>query len=164
MKGIPLNTLAHPRLHRAPLHPSRRRVLAAPVFGAAANRSTSSDPLDFARPFASSSPRPDTRLRAVRIGGFIRAFPATSPTHERRSCGPSPRGYSLHPATPSLGDGQPNRSGRSHTARTFRHSRLAQTDGCPPACPFRSRSSGFHASRPGRQPSPPTSQTRSHSR
>ena len=91
MKGISLNTLAHPRLDRARLHPSRRRVLAAPGFGTAANQRNFPDPLGFARPFAPSSPRPDTRLRAVRIGGFIRAFPATSPTHERRSCGPSPR-------------------------------------------------------------------------
>jgi hypothetical protein len=159
MKGISLNTLAHPRPDRARLHPSRRRVLAAPVFGTAANQRNFPDPLGFARPFAPSSPRPDTRLRAVRIGGFIRAFPATSPTHERRSCGPSPRRYGLHPASPSPGDRQANRSGRSHTARTFRHRGLAQKDGCPPACPFPSRSSGFHASRPGHQPSPPTSQT-----
>ena len=65
------NTLAHPRLHRARLHPSRRRVLAAPGFGTAANQRNFPDPLGFARPFAPSSPRPDTRLRAQRIGGFI---------------------------------------------------------------------------------------------
>ena len=79
MKGISPNTLAHPRLDRARLHPSRRRVLAAPGFGTAANQRNFPDPLGFARPFAPSSPRPDTRLRAERIGGFIRAFPATSP-------------------------------------------------------------------------------------
>ena len=71
MKGISLNTLAHPRLDRARLHPSRRRVLAAPGFGTAANQRNFPDPLGFARPFAPSSPRPDTRLRAERIGGLI---------------------------------------------------------------------------------------------
>ena len=159
MKGIFPNTLAHPRFYCARLHPSRRRVLAAPGFGTVANQRKSPDPLGFARPFAPSSPRPDTRLRAEQIGGFTRAFPATSPTHDRRSCGPSPRGYDLQPASLSPGDWQANRSGRSHKARTFRHRGLAHTHGCPPACPFRSPSSGFRASRPGRQPSPPTSQT-----
>jgi hypothetical protein len=72
-------TLAHPRLDRARLQPSRRRVLAATVFGAAANQHTSSDPLGFARPFAPSSPRPDTRLRAQRIGGFT--LPAAPESH-----------------------------------------------------------------------------------
>ena len=71
MKGISLNTLAHPRFDCARLHPSRRRVLAAPGFGTAANQRTFPDPLGFARPFAPSSPRPDTRLRAARIGGSI---------------------------------------------------------------------------------------------
>ena len=153
------HTLAHPHPDRAHLHPSRRRVLAAPVFRAAANQRKVTDSLGFSRPFIPSSPRPDARLRAERIGGFIRAFPATSPTHERRSCGPSPSGYDLHPASPLPGDRQPNRSGRSHTARTFRHPLLAQTDGYPPACPFPSPSPGFHVSRPGRQSSPPMSQT-----
>jgi hypothetical protein len=159
MKGISLNTLAQPRLDRARLQPSRRRVLAVPSSGTAANQRNFADPLGFARPFAPSSPRPDTRLRAARIGGFIRAFPATSPTHERPLFGSSPRGFGLQPASLSPDDWQANRSGRSHTARTSRHLGLAQTHGCPPACPFRSPSSGFHASRPGRQPSPPTSQT-----
>ena len=71
MKGISLITLAHPRFYRARLHPSRRRVLAAPGFGTAANQRNFPDPLGFARPFAPSSPRPDTPLRAARIGGFI---------------------------------------------------------------------------------------------
>jgi hypothetical protein len=159
MKGIFLNTLAHSRLEPARLRPSRRRVLAAPGEGTDANQLIFPDPLGFARPFASSSPRPNTRLRAGRIGGFTRAFPATSPTHDRRACGPSPRGYGLQPASLSPDDWQASRSGRSHTARTFRHRGLAHTHGCPPACPFRSRSSGFHASRQERQPSPPTSQT-----
>jgi hypothetical protein len=128
------HTLAHQRPDRAHLHPSRRRVLAALVFGAAANQRKLTDSLGFARPFIPSSPRPDTRLRAERIGGFIRAFPATSPTHERRSRGPSPSGYDLHPASPSPGDRQPNRSGRSHTARTFAiHGSHKQMDTRPPA-------------------------------
>jgi hypothetical protein len=71
MKGIFLNTLAHPRLDCARLHPSRRRVLAAPGDGTDANQLTFPDPLGFATPFAPSSPCPNTRLRAARIGGFI---------------------------------------------------------------------------------------------
>jgi hypothetical protein len=51
-------TLAHPRLDRARLHPSRRRVLAAPGFGTVANQRNFPDSLGFARPFAPSSPRP----------------------------------------------------------------------------------------------------------
>ena len=57
MKGIFLHALAHPRLDRARLHPSRRRVLAAPV-RTDANQLTFPDRLGFARPFAPSSPRP----------------------------------------------------------------------------------------------------------
>jgi hypothetical protein len=73
-KGISLNALAHPRPDRAHLHPwlrqGGRQVLAAPVFGKAADQRTSSDPLGFARAFIPSSPRhPDTRLPAERIGG-----------------------------------------------------------------------------------------------
>ena len=45
-------------------------------------------------PIRSVLPRRDIRLRAGRIGRFTRAFPATSPTHDRRLCGPSPRGRS----------------------------------------------------------------------
>ena len=70
MKGIFLNTLAHPRLDCARLHPSRRRVLAAPGFGTDANQLTFPDPLGFARPFAPSSPCPDTRAP----GGTNRRF------------------------------------------------------------------------------------------
>jgi hypothetical protein len=71
MKGISLNTLAHPRFYCARLQPSRRRVLAAPGIGTAANQRTFPDPLGFARPFLPSSPRPGTPLRAARIGGLI---------------------------------------------------------------------------------------------
>ena len=56
MKGIFLNTLAHPRLDRARLHPSRRRVLAAPGFGTDANQRNFPDPL--ASPAHSLRPRP----------------------------------------------------------------------------------------------------------
>jgi hypothetical protein len=70
MKGIFLKTLAHPRLDCARLHPSRRRVLAAPADLTDANQLTFPDPLGFARPFALSSPRPIARLRAERIGGW----------------------------------------------------------------------------------------------
>ena len=70
MKGIFLSTLAHPRLDCARLHPSRRRVLAAPGDGTDANQLTFPDRLGFARPFAPSSPRPIARLRAGRIGGW----------------------------------------------------------------------------------------------
>ena len=73
MKAISLNTLAHPRPDRARLRPSRRRVLAAPVFGTAANQHNFSDPPGFARPFAPSSPRPDTRLRAATNRRFYSA-------------------------------------------------------------------------------------------
>jgi hypothetical protein len=73
------HTLAHPRLDRGRLHPSRRRVLAAPGFGAAANQRKLADPLGFARPFLPSSPRPDTRLRAGGIGDFTVRRPAFSP-------------------------------------------------------------------------------------
>ena len=72
-------TLAHPRLDRARLQPWRRRVLAAPGFGTVANQRNFPDPLGFARPFAPSSPRPDTRLRAQRIGGFT--LPAAPGSH-----------------------------------------------------------------------------------
>ena len=159
MKGISVITLAHPRFERARLRPSRRRVLAAPGDGTDANQHTFPDPLGFARPFAPSSPRPNTRLRAGRIGGFTPAFPATSPTHDRRSCGPSPRGYGLQPASLSPDDWQASRSGRSHTARIFRHPGLHKHMDTRALAPSASRSSGFHASRQGRQPSPPTSQT-----
>jgi hypothetical protein len=159
MKGISPNTSAHLRFDRAPLHPSRRRVLTALGFGTDANQRNFPDPLGFARPFAPSLLRPVTRLRAARIGGFTRAFPATSPKHDRPSCGPSPPGCGLQPASLSPGDWQANRSEDAQKARTFRHRGLAHTHGCPPACPFRSPSSGFHASRPGRQASPPSSQT-----
>jgi hypothetical protein len=71
MKGISPNSLAHLRLDRARLHPSRRRVLAAPGFWTAANQRTFPDPPGFARPFLPSSPRPGTPLRAARIGGLI---------------------------------------------------------------------------------------------
>ena len=71
MKGIFLNTLAHPRLDCARLHPSRRRVLAAPGDGTDANQLTFPDPLGFATPFAPSSPCPNTRLWAAQIGGSI---------------------------------------------------------------------------------------------
>ena len=74
MKEVTLHTLAHLRLDRAHLHPSLercgRRVLAVPTFGKAAKERNSSDPLGFVRPFIPSSPyRPNTRLRAERIGG-----------------------------------------------------------------------------------------------
>ena len=69
MKAISRKTLAHLRLNRARLHPSR--VLAAPGFWTAANQRKSPDPLGFARPFAPSSPRPHTRLRTAQIGGLI---------------------------------------------------------------------------------------------
>jgi antirestriction protein ArdC len=79
-------TLAHPRLDRARSHPSRRRVLAAPGFGTVANQRNFPDSLGFAHPFAPSSPRPDTRLRAQRIGGFTlpaasRSHPLSAPDH-----------------------------------------------------------------------------------
>ena len=79
MKGIFLNTLAHPRLDCARLHPSRRRVLAAPGDGTDANQLTFPDRLGFARPFAPSSPRPIARLRAGRIGGW--SFGTVRQTH-----------------------------------------------------------------------------------
>jgi hypothetical protein len=72
MKGIFLNSLAHPRLDCARVHPSRRRVLAAPGDGTDANQLTFPDPpLGFATPSAPSSPCPNTRLGAARIGGSI---------------------------------------------------------------------------------------------
>ena len=71
MKAISLNTLAHPRFYCARLQPSRWRVLAAPGFRTATNQRTFADPLCFARPFLPSSPRPDTWLRAARIGSLI---------------------------------------------------------------------------------------------
>jgi hypothetical protein len=75
MDEVTCQTAAHLRLDRAHLHPSlrwgRRRVLAAPAFGKAARERTFSDLRGFARPFIPSSPRrPDTRLRAERIGGW----------------------------------------------------------------------------------------------
>jgi hypothetical protein len=71
MKGqrVTQHTLAHPR-DCARLHPSRRRTIALPGFGTAVNQFDLLDPLGFACPFALSSPRPDTRLRAQRIGGL----------------------------------------------------------------------------------------------
>jgi hypothetical protein len=78
MKAISPNTLAHPRLDRARLQPSQRRVLAAPGFGTVANQRNFPDSLGFARPFAPSSPRPDTRLRTQRIGGLILPPPCGS--------------------------------------------------------------------------------------
>jgi hypothetical protein len=76
MNKVTLHILAHLRLERAHFHPSLRqgggRVLAAPAFGRAAEERTFPDPFGFARPFIPSSPsRPDTRLRAERIGGSI---------------------------------------------------------------------------------------------
>ena len=78
-QNIPQHTLAHPRLHRAHLHPSLRqggrRVLAAPAFGTAANQRTLKD-----------DPRPGRPIeRAVRsasvpsqFGGFTVKRPAFS--------------------------------------------------------------------------------------
>src|SRR6476620_9683985 len=70
MKGqrVTRHTLAHPR-DCARLHPSRRTI-ALPGIGTAVNQFDLLDPLGFACPFALSSPRPDTRLRAQRIGGL----------------------------------------------------------------------------------------------
>jgi hypothetical protein len=70
------HTLAHSRLDRAHLHPSRRRVLAAPVFEAAANQRTFKD-----------DPRPGRPIeRAVRsasvpsqLGGFTVRQPVSFP-------------------------------------------------------------------------------------
>jgi hypothetical protein len=75
MNQVTRHTMAHLRLDRAHSHPSfrqgGRRILAAPAFGKAANQRTSSDPLDFARPFFPPSlRRPNTRLRTERIGGW----------------------------------------------------------------------------------------------
>jgi hypothetical protein len=91
-------TMAHRRLDRAHLRASLRqcgrRVLAAPAFEKAANQRTSSDPLGFARPFIPSSlRRPDTRLRAKRIGGWT-----------SRATGREPR--TIH-AFPDLSDQTP---------------------------------------------------------
>jgi hypothetical protein len=77
--NTPRQTLAHPRLHRARLHPSRRRVLAATTFGADANQRTFKDDSRPGRPFPPSSPRPDTRLRAGGIGGSTLRRPAFPP-------------------------------------------------------------------------------------
>jgi hypothetical protein len=74
MKGTSLNAFAHQRLERAPLQPSRRRVLAAPAFGAAANQRNFPDKRGFARPLAPSSPCHDTRLRAVTNRRFHPSF------------------------------------------------------------------------------------------
>ena len=94
MNGLTRRTLAHLRLDRAHLHPSlgegRQRVLAVPAFGEAAKERTSPDPLGFTRPFIPSSlDRPDTRLRAKRIGG------STSRVTGRRSNDP------LFPTSPT---------------------------------------------------------------
>jgi hypothetical protein len=78
MKNRTRHTLAHSRLDRARLHPSRRQVLAAPGFRAAANQRNLADPPGFARPFLPSSPSPDTRLRAGGIGVFTVRRPAFS--------------------------------------------------------------------------------------
>jgi hypothetical protein len=77
--NTPWQTLAHPRLHRARLHPSRRRVLAATTFGANTNQRTFKDDTRPCRPFPPSSPRPGTRLWATGIGGFTVRQPAFSP-------------------------------------------------------------------------------------
>jgi hypothetical protein len=74
MNQVTRHTMAHVRLDRAHLHPplmqGGRRVLAAPSFEKAAKEGISPDPLGFVRPFIPSSlDRPDTRLRAERIGG-----------------------------------------------------------------------------------------------
>ena len=90
MKGIFLNTLAHPRLDCARLHPSRRRVLAAPGDGTDANQLTFPDSLGFARPFAPSSPRPIARLRAGRIGGWT--FGTVRQTYPTTRTFPDPTG------------------------------------------------------------------------
>ena len=59
MKEISPNTLAHLRLDRARLHPSRRRVLAVPGFGTDANQRNFPDPLGLRPPIRSvlASPR-----------------------------------------------------------------------------------------------------------
>ena len=81
MKGIFLNTLAHPRLDCARLHPSRRRVLAVSGDGTDANQLTFPDRLGFSRPFAPSSPRPIARLQAGRIDAW--SFGTVRQTHRR---------------------------------------------------------------------------------
>jgi len=75
-QNVTRHTLAHPRFDRAHLHPSRRRVLAAPVFGTVANQRTFED-----------DPRPGPPIeRAVcfasvpsQLGGFTVGQPAFSP-------------------------------------------------------------------------------------
>jgi hypothetical protein len=133
MKGIFLNTTAHPRLERAPLHPSRRRVLAAPGVGTAANQRNFPDPLGFARPFAPSLPRPDTRLRAQRIGGFISPsapgpHPLSAPVHcDRLPLSGEPDRL---PSAPWLANGRHVRAGNGQrTDASFRES--GQTRGFP---------------------------------
>jgi hypothetical protein len=84
MNEVTRHTIAHLRLDLAHLHPSfrqgGRRVLATPAFGKAAKEPTSSDPLGFARPFIPSSLcRPDTQLRAERIGGWTSRATARAP-------------------------------------------------------------------------------------
>jgi hypothetical protein len=115
-------TLAHPRLDRARLQPSRRQDLAAPVVGAAANQHTSSDPLDFARPFAPSSPRPDTRLREQRIGGFTlpsapESHPLSAPDHCDRL--PLPGELDRPPAALWLANGRHVRAGNGQRTNAF---------------------------------------------
>lgn len=117
-----LNTLAHPRLDRARLNPSRRRVLAAPGFGTDANQRNFPDPLGFARPFAPSTPRPDTRLRAQRIGGFtLPAAPGSHPLSAPDHCDRLP--LSVEPDRPAsalwLANGRHVQAGNGQRTNAF---------------------------------------------
>jgi hypothetical protein len=78
MKNRNVETLAHPRLNRARLHPSRRRVLAATTFEGASNQRTFKDDWRPGRSFPPFSPRPGTQLRAGGIGSSTLRQPAFS--------------------------------------------------------------------------------------
>ena len=133
MKAISPNTLAHPRLDRARLHPSRRRVLAAPGFGTVANQRNFPDSLGFARPFAPSSPRPDTQLRAQRIGGFtLPAAPGSHPLSAPDHCDRLPLSGELDrpPSALWLANGRHVRAGNGQRTNAF-FPESGQTRGFP---------------------------------
>jgi len=90
------------------------------------------------------------------MSGFTSAFPAISPSNDWLSCEPFLPECDLQPANPLPGGEPANRCGRLHTTKTSHLPQPGQTGGCRTTCPYLPPSFGLHASKPERQPSPPT--------
>jgi len=132
------------------------RFLGHCAFADATKERHFADLLSFAHPFFPSSPGVVAQFRTERMSGLTPAFPAISPSNDRLSCEPFPPGGNLQPANPLPGGKPTSRCARLHPTKTSRLRQPGQTGGCRSACPCLPPSFGLHASKPERQPSPPT--------